>query len=124
MPIRIWIDKDRGLVRGVVEGDFETDGMLEAMNGVLEDEDFLPGMPVVSDHRSVGTVLTRDQAMAVAGRLTALAPRLSGMRWAVVTIHPASYGMMRMLSVLLEEAGVEMRIFEVMEPAEAWALAD
>lgn len=122
MPIRIWIDQECGIVRGVVEGAFETAEMMEALNGILEDDAFTPGTPVLSDHRTVSTVLTREQAMAVAARLAAMAPQLAGMRWAVVTTHPASYGMMRMLSVLLEDAGVEMRIFEEMDEAEGWAL--
>lgn len=124
MPIRIWIDRDPGVVRGVVDGSFESEQMMEALNGILSDDDFVPGMPVVSDHRTVTTVLTREQAMAVAGRLVSMGPELSRMRWAVITTNTASYGMMRMLAVLLEDAGVELRIFEDPEQAEAWALGD
>lgn len=38
----------------------------------------------------------------------------------MVTREPASYGMMRMMSVLVERVPMEVQIFETIEEAEEW----
>ena len=41
-------------------------------------------------------------------------------RWALVTTKPASYGMMRMLSAMLEPVPIIIRIFDTLEEADDW----
>ena len=44
----------------------------------------------------------------------------AGDRWAIVATVPASYGMMRMLSVHAERVPMDARVFERAEDAESW----
>ena len=120
MSIKCWIDKDHRRVQAVVSGDFTIDDIFRAIKGSTEDADFEPGFDILSDHTDVGEPLTAPQAEQMSSYLKNLSKVMAHSRWAVITNHPASYGMMRMLSVFLEELPMVLEIFGTLEEAERW----
>lgn len=120
MPIKYWIEKDHRRIRAVVSGDFTEEDILQAIENSTKDADFEPGFDVLSDHRDVGEPLNTQQAWQISSCLDSLFRVMAHSRWAVVTNKPASFGMMRMLSVLLEQVPIVLRIFGSLEEAERW----
>ncbi len=121
MPIRYRIDKEERLVRAEVRGDFTTSDMIRALDNMVRDPDFEPGFNFLSDHAAVGEPVTPEQLDQLIAHLESLSEVLSGARWAIVATKPASYGMMRMLSVLAEAIPLRVAVFESLESAEEWA---
>lgn len=120
MPIRIWIDKERRLVRSEVSGSFSKEEILNGVNEAVSHTDFESGFNVLLDHTRVTEFITTPQAHGMARHLESLAEHWANTRWAVVTREPASYGLMRMMSVLVERIPMEVRIFETIDEAEEW----
>ena len=120
MPIKYWIEKDHRRVRAVVSGDFTIDDVFRAIQSSTEDADFEPGFDVLSDHTDVGEPLTTQQARQMSSYIESLSRALAHSRWAVITKKPASFGMMRMLSVFLEQVPMVLRVFGNLEEAERW----
>ncbi|OPL19253.1 MAG: hypothetical protein AVO35_11790 [Candidatus Aegiribacteria sp. MLS_C] len=120
MPIRVWIEPERRLVRIEIEGDSTTEDILDSIDDAVSDPDAEPGFSILSDHRAVGEPLTTPQVQAMVSRMESLREVMSGCRWAVVTHKPASVGMMRMLAVLLNRIPMTIEVFGTMEEAEDW----
>jgi hypothetical protein len=120
MPIELWVDKDRRRICAVVSGDFTFEEILDTITKAVNDPDLMPGYDILSDHTQVGEVLTMGQARKMTAHLKGLSDYFAGSRWAVVTTKPASYGMMRMLSVLVEEVPIHLEVFHSFEDAERW----
>lgn len=120
MPIKYWIEKDHRRVRAVVSGDFTIDDVFRAIQSSTEDADFETGFDVLPDHTDVGEPLTPLQARQISSYLKSLSGVMAHSRWAVITRKPASFGMMRMLSVFLEQVPMVLRVFGTLEEAERW----
>ena len=120
MPIKYWIEKNNRRIRAVVSGNITADETFRAIKESTEDPDFEPGFDVLSDHTSIGEPLTTQQATEMSSYLKKLSGVMTHSRWAVITKNPASYGMMRMLSVFLEEVPMKLEVFGNMEEAETW----
>ena len=120
MPIESHIDEERRCVVARVYGDFTFDDILEAIDHSVRDPRFRPGFAVLSDHTEVGEPLTPSQARRMVDHLESLADLMAGSRWAVVTSKAASFGMLRMVSVLAERVPMDVQVFSSHEEAEAW----
>jgi hypothetical protein len=120
MPVQQWVERDRRRIRLVAAGELTMDDILKAINGAVEDPAFEPGFDVLSDHRALGEPLTSDQLKQATAHLQNLSQHFAGSRYAVVATTPASYGMMRMFSVLAERIPLKVGVFRSMEEAEAW----
>ena len=120
MPIRIWIDKDQRLIRSEISGSFSEEDILNAINESVAHPGYEPGFNVLSDHTRVTEFITTPQAYSMARHLESLSEQMANVRWAVVTREPASNGMMRVMSVLVERVPMEVQIFETIEEAEEW----
>jgi hypothetical protein len=120
MPIMVWIDKDQRLIRSEVSGSFSEEAISNAINESVGHPDYEPGFNVLSDHTRVTEFITTPQAYSMARHLESLSDQMANVRWAVVTREPASYGMMRMMSVLVERVPMEVQIFATIEEAEEW----
>ena len=120
MPIKSHIDEERRCVIATVCGDFTMEEIVETINRSVLDPKFRPGFAVLSDHTAVGEPLTSSQARQMVDHLKGLAESFAGSRWAIVTSKPASYGMLRMVSVLAEGVPMEVQVFSSHEEAEAW----
>lgn len=114
------MDASRRLVLLDISGTLTLDEILDAIRRSVADPAYQPGFGVLSDHTAVEEPLTPSQAREMAARLEEVAGSVGGSRWAVVTAMPASYGMIRMVSALVEPAGIDVRVFTSHEEAGAW----
>jgi len=119
MPVKTTVDKSSRRVSIHVSGAVAVMEVIAAVDAVIKHPDFGPGFEILSDHRDVEIPLTPDATKSWLGHLERAAEKVRGCRWAAVATNPASYGMMRMLSVLIKELLV-LEVFETMEDAERW----
>lgn len=89
----------------------------EAVEAALRHPDHRPGLGVVHDWRRLRVAPEAEQLHARAS----YAGRLGARRWAVVVDGRAGYGMGRMAEILTEPKPVELRVFQDIGEAEAWA---
>lgn len=123
MPIHVKIDRESHLIRTVIEGDVGAEEVFRSIERLIEDPAYSPDLPMLSDHRAVGRPLSTEDAHQIAAKLRSIAKKGGGFEgscWAAVTKKPASYGMIRMLSALLEDLPMEVEVFDSMEEAEVW----
>lgn len=122
MPITHHIDNREGIIFTKVAGNFTLKDIINAIDAAVSDPDFRPGLDVLSDHRAIGEPATTQQMESMAAYLEGL-PALASAKWAMVVSKTASYGMMRMLSVLVQNVPIEMQVFWDMEEALKWIRA-
>lgn len=120
MPISYRIDRPARLIRSTVEGTWTAAEMLSCV-GTAVHEAGEPGFNIISDHRLIGEPATREQVELLVDHLTDLRRYVRDARWAVIVAKPASFGMMRMFSVLAERVPLTVRVFMDAAEAEAWA---
>jgi len=119
MPITHTVDTGRLLISLTVSGVLTTQEMLAAVDAVVSPGD-QRRYNVLSDHRGLITPATTAQLRALVSYLSRNREVFGGMRWAIVTVQPASFGMMRMLSVLAESIPIEVGVFRDSLEAERW----
>ena len=68
----------------------------------------------------VEKVITLEQVESTINLLMAYSDRLKKSKWAIVTSKPASYGMMRLLSVHAEKIPLLVRVFKDHKTAGRW----
>ena len=120
MPVRQRVDKARRRVWAEVSGTFTLGEIVAAIAQALGHPDFEPGFDILSDHTQITEPITSEQLQQMASHLKAQSHLLAGSRWAVVATQPASYGMMRVWSVLAEQVPLEVHVFDALEDAEQW----
>jgi hypothetical protein len=120
MPIDSWVEQDRRRVRAEVVGDFSTGDILRAIGDAVSHPEFERGFNTLSDHRQIGQPITTARLQEMTSHLRRLSAEFEGSRMAVVTTKPASYGMMRMPSVVVEDIPLYVRVFDSLAAAEAW----
>jgi hypothetical protein len=120
MPVDFKIDTERRLIVATVFDEISDTDIIETLNSSISDPDFEPGFNVLSDHTRITRPITTEQVKLMVGHMESLSDRLAGARWAIVTNSPASYGMMRMLSVYAERVPVELQIFRDTDEANQW----
>ena len=123
MPITYRIDAEQRLVEVRISGTFTMDEVLDRIEEIFRDPDFRRGFSFLSDHTGLTEFLTPAQARELVSFLERSADQVAGTKWAVVTTHPASYGMFRMVSVLVEKIPMSLAIFRSPDEARAWLLA-
>jgi SpoIIAA-like len=124
MAITYRIDKFKGIVNTVVEDTFTTKDILHTFDSFLADPDFKPAFQLLSDHRNLKKPITTEQIKFIVDYVKKHRNEFQFSRWAMVVSTPVSYGMMRMLSMLLESAFVEVRVFKDIAEASIWLVAD
>lgn len=104
----LWLESD---------GDASFDEWREAVEAALRHPDHRPGMGVLHDWRGLRAAPSAEELHPRASYAKRLGPR----RWAVVVEGQAGYGMGRMAEILTEPMPVELRVFQDIREAEAWA---
>ena len=104
----------------VVSGRFGLDEIFDVVDAIVRDPDFEPGYSLRSDHRDIEEPSTVDQLQAMVSHRGKYTYKLERTHWAIVTQSAASYGMMRMLSVLGQRAHLTIEVFSSLEAAESW----
>ncbi len=120
MPIKIWIEKKRRRVRAVVTEKVSINDIIESINKAIKDPDFSPGFNILSDHTTITKAIETEAVQMTAFYVKGISKNFIGSRWAVVTVSDASFGMMRMLSVLLGDTPIELQVFRSFKEAEKW----
>jgi hypothetical protein len=120
MPVDFKIDAARRLIVATVFDEISDTEIIEALTSSLNDPDFERGFNVLSDHTRITQAITTEQVKLLVNHMESLSDHLAGARWAIVTNSPASYGMMRMLSVFAERVPIELRVFRDADEANRW----
>ena len=120
MPITYDIDTERRLALTKVSGEFTADDIREAISGAVADPRFEPGFDILSDHTEITRAISPQQVRQMVAHLSTLSRPLGQSRMAVVANQPASYGMIRMLSVYAEEVPLEIGVFATRAEALDW----
>ncbi len=120
MSISASVDRQAHLVRLEVAGTLTSSEMTTAIDGVIKEMGTDSGFDVLSDHRGLETPATPAQLESLVWHLRLHGHPMHGRRWAIVTRTAASYGMMRMLSVLAERIPMQVSVFQDPADAEHW----
>jgi hypothetical protein len=120
MPVHYRIDKERRLIVATVFDEVSIAEMIDAISDSVSDPDFERGFNVLSDHTRITRVIIPEHVKRIVDHLESLSIQLSGARWAVVTESEASFGMMRMMSVLAERVPMEVQVFRNADEAGLW----
>ena len=120
MPATIQIDRRTRTLHVTFSGEFTTDYMVTTIQQM---KDAIPGETaynVFSDHRGATMTATGDQIRMAAKLIGSPGSPFRGGRWAMVASGDASFGMMRVLAVHIEDVPIEMEIFRDIESADRW----
>ncbi len=120
MSIRYWVQPERRRICTEIVGDFTSEEIRETISNSLTDPDCGPGFHILSDHRRIGEPIKTAELKQMLGFLASFRDKLRGTRWAIVTIKPASMGMMNMLAVMANDLPLEVRVFQSKKTAELW----
>lgn len=120
MPITATLDTIEHILRFEIIGTVTTDEMTLAVDRSLETLAEDATCSLLSDHRRITMPATVEQVEAFVEHLRRHAQAAHGRRWAIVTTSPASFGMMRMLSILAERIPMTVQVFQEMAAAEQW----
>ena len=120
VAIRTQVDHDASIIRFELEGTFETDEMLEALDRAFAERQAGRVYDVISDNRALTRAATPDQIQALVARLEREGKAAKGMRCAVVVTRDVSYGMMRVLAAHAEPLGIEVKVFRSLDEAIAF----
>ena len=120
MPIHFKVNKEKHQIEANLSGVVTIAEMLETINKSIQHPDFEPGFNILSDHCDVEKVITLEQVESTINLLMAYSDRLKKSKWAIVTSKPASYGMMRLLSVHAEKIPLLVRVFKDHKTAGRW----
>ena len=106
------------------EGSYSVDEMRGPWLAIAERSDLPLPLACVLDMRTSDSVLNRSIAelRSIADSFM-LRAHLTDKRIAVVTTGGARYGLMRMASTWVELAGIEVRVFRELEPAQQWVVS-
>ncbi len=124
MPVEVSLDTFAHTVRLVLSGTLTLKDMTAAIDALVAEVGQEGGYDLLSDHRRLTTPATVAQLEGLIEHVRLKAKPLHGRRFAVVTATPASFGMMRMFSVLAGQIPIEVAVFQDMAEAEQWLAND
>jgi hypothetical protein len=120
MPATHVVDRDAGIVHLTLRGVLTLAEMVATVQAVMDDLEPGRRYDVLSDHRALEEPATRDQLLQLTEFLGSRGTPFHGRRWAVIVGSPASFGVIRMLSVHLESAPIHAMPFYDAAEARAW----
>lgn len=120
MSITGSFDRKSHVARFEVAGTLTLGEMTKAIDAVMKELERDRGFDVLSDHRGLESPATVAQLESLVEHLRRYGQPVHGQRWAIVTRTTASFGMMRMLSVLAEGIPMQVSVFQDPVEAERW----
>ena len=120
MAITYCIDKTAKLIRARVFGEISFDEFRTTLREMVEDPDFDPSFGRLWDIREARSTLSGEEVRGIAEVVRKF---VGGRRSAVVTRTDVGYGLARMYSALVEEAGIDVQAFRDMDEAMMWLQA-
>ena len=118
MPITVSLDTYAHVIRFVLTGTLSLNEMIAATDTMLREVGSDGACDVLSDHRGLDTPATVQQLEGLVEHWRRRATALHGKKFAVVTASAASFGMMRMLSVLAQRIPMEVAVSQDIAEAE------
>jgi hypothetical protein len=120
MPIEVSIDRKRDLVRRRISGEVSTDDMIRSFEETLRHPEYQPGMNELTDIRDHVHQTTGEDIRKVADTLKERGGFTGNVQHAIVVSRTVSYGLSRMLQMLMDDTPWEVAIFENPGEAERW----
>lgn len=121
MPITFQFSPAERFVEVRLWGEIPSEEILSGIDALVGHPDFPPAGHILSDHRQLARAGSLDQVEMVLQRMRSYGEKFAGVRWAIVTTLPESYGMMRVLSTLAETRNsMEVQVFAERESALRW----
>ena len=117
MGISYRIDKADQLITATAHGDVSFQDYRALLAVMIEDPDFDPEYDRLWDLRQGDPVLSADEVRGVA---KVVARVVGGRRAAIVAPGDVAYGLSRMYSVFLEDAGIDVQPFRTLGEATTW----
>lgn len=117
------IDSEEGIVYISGTEIASLDEWTRFLDGILADPDFRPGFGLISDRRSMQATPPSGYARDMADRIVARQDRLRGSHWAMVVNSTVSSGLGRLIELSIEDAGLEMRVFNDYDEGLRWVRA-
>jgi hypothetical protein len=123
LPISYAVDNVNRILSFTLSGELTTAEMVEMTGRAASDLDPASSYDVMPDHRGLLSPITPDQARAFAAWPSSPVSPFRGTHWVAIVTQPASYGMLLMLAVYIQEAGIIMEIVQSPEAALSWLTA-
>lgn len=117
MPLRHEIRA--GVLRLVLDGDYEQAALESAVSEALADPAYRAGMSLLIDSRRTGGDGSSAALRERVRFLRSTREHFSG-KCALVVTGLLRFGLARMFASLAEVEGIEVRVFQDMDEAEAW----
>jgi hypothetical protein len=119
MPITYSISREQRRVSAFATGTIRAGDLHGLIRSLLADPELVPGMRGLYDASAAEPDITVLQLAEVAGEVRELLKRGLG-RIAIVAQSRANYRVAKTFTVLAQAIGIEVDVFEELEPAEAW----
>jgi hypothetical protein len=119
MPITYTISRERRRVNASATGTIRAQDLHGLIRSLLADPELVPGMRGLYDASGAEPDITVLQLAEVAGEVRELLKRGLG-RIGIVAQSRANYRVAKTFTVLAQAIGIDVDVFEELEPAEAW----
>jgi hypothetical protein len=119
MPFSYVIDQAHGRTIVTGTGESSYDEIRDLVDRLIHDPDYEPTAPMLVDCRTLEYLASYEDALRYRDLLAGLKERFRG-PIAVVVTGTARYGVTRIVSTLLDLAGVNLFAFQTIEAAERW----
>ncbi len=122
MSVEFRIDKDEGIVYGTLKGEVTYTEVLSAITGMVEGEDYNPGLNGITDLREMKWESDQGDLRKLVQFLIKHRKQIGRSRSAVVVSSDRTYGMARMFEVFSSELSIRVRVFRDYDEAKKWVL--
>ena len=122
MPIRVSIDRQRGLITTVISGAITPADLVAAYERIFADPDFRPGLDSLWDMRDARLAAFTTEHIRQTSEyiLSQAARRGSGYKSALVASADLQFGLARMYEVFTERLPAEVGVFRDIDDALRW----
>ncbi len=120
MAIDYEFDDDSSRLTIRVTDRYDDREMMRALEAIVADERFRPGIDILSDHLELKVAMSAGQFIKFVDFFTRKEDRIAGSRYAVVTVRALAISMVRMIATVARAIPVEVRTFSTVEAAERW----
>jgi len=121
MPIRYRIDRERGVVFVVGEGEVGFADLEAYCRGVVEDPDYRPGFHELVDFRKANHwSVPGEELRKLRDVNLEVSAKVGRSRLAYVITNDLAYGIGRMFMAISDESKIEHRVFRDMVEAREW----
>jgi hypothetical protein len=119
MPITYTVSREKHRINAFATGTIRAEDLHALIRSLLANPALVPGVRALYDASSAEPDITVLELAAVAGEVRELISRGLG-RIAIVAQSRATYRVAKTFTVLARAIGIDVDVFEEVDPAEAW----